>query len=302
MIKLSIVILNWNGRKDTLECLQSVKKLQIRDFVLEVILVDNASSDNTIKEIRRKHKHIIVLENEKNLGFAGGNNVGMKYAVENGADFVVVLNNDTTVKESLLVELLDAADRHKGAGILTPMIFFYPGYEFHKERYTQADKGRVIWYAGGQIDWDNVYASNMGVDDTDIGQYTKEHEVDFATGACMFVRREVLEKVGYFDEKYFLYLEDADFSMRAKLAGWKIIFVPDAHVWHKVSQSSSIGGELNDYFITRNRLLFGIRWAPLRAKFALLRESIMLLANGHDWQKQGVKDFFLGRFEKGSWQ
>lgn len=302
MIQISIVVLNWNGARDTIECLKSLKKLQISNFKLQIIVVDNGSADESVRLIRRRYKNVVVVENKKNLGFAGGNNVGMRHAVENGADFVMILNNDTTVKDSLLIEFLESADRHNDAGVLSPKIFFSPGYEFHKERYTKGDRGHIIWYAGGVIDWENVLASNYGVDDTDIGQYTKEHEIDFATGACMFIRREVLERVGYFDEKYFLYLEDADFSQRVKQTGWEIIFIPNAHVWHKVSQSSSIGGDLNDYFITRNRLLFGIRWAPIRSKLALLKESVKLLYSGRPWQKRGVKDFYLGKFGKGTWQ
>lgn len=304
MLKISIVILNWNGYKDTLECLKSIRKLQIREFELELVVVDNASADKSIEKImgNKLNKDVKVIGNIENLGFAGGNNVGMKYAIEKGADFILVLNNDTTVKNNLIVELLDAAERHKDAGILTPLIYFYPGFEFHKERYTKTDAGHVIWAAGGMIDWDNVLASNFGVDDTDIGQYITEYERDFATGACMFIRREVIEQIGYFDEKYFLYLEDADYSVRAKRAGWKVIFVPEARIWHKVSQSSSIGGDLNDYFISRNRLLFGMRYVPLRAKFALFRESLRLLGSGREWQKRGVKDFFAARFGKGSWK
>ncbi len=299
MYQVSIVILNWNRIKDTLECLKSVKSLQSADCNLQTIVVDNNSTDDSVKQLK-KQKGIVLLENRENLGFAGGNNVGAKYAVQGGADFVLILNNDTVVEENLIVDLVDAAEKNKKAGILSPKIYFSKGFEYHKDWYKENELGKVIWYAGGIMDWKNVMGSNYGVDDVDIGQYQNVTQIDFATGACMFIRREVFEKVGYFDEKYFLYLEDADFSVRARKAGWAVILVPNAFLWHKVSQSSGIGSDLNDYYITRNRLLFGLRYAPPRSKIALIRESVKLMVSGRKWQRRGVFDFYKANFGKGS--
>lgn len=308
MKKIFIVILNWNGKDDTTQCLESIGKLQISNYKLQIIVVDNASTDGSIEAIRKSITSITdttgitgeLIRNKENLGFAGGNNVGIKCALENGADFVLVLNNDTLVDKNLLVYLIKAAKKHKNAGIFSPKIYFAPGFEFHKDRYSKKDLGRVIWYGGGVIDWENVLGSNKGVDEVDTGQYNAVEDTDFATGACMFIKREVLEKAGLFDEKYFMYLEDADLSQKARRHGWRVLFVPDATLWHKVAQSSGIGSNLNDYFTTRNRLLFGMRYAPLRAKFALFRESLRLLLSGRKWQKRGVLDFYLFRFRKGS--
>ena len=311
MYQVSVVILNWNGAKDTLECIKSVKKCQVPSPIVfsaqsdrvqcTIIVVDNGSTDNSV-DVFKKQKGIILLENKENLGFAGGNNVGMKYAIENGADFVLILNNDTRVDEDLLVHLVEAAEINKSAGIFSPKIYFEKGFEYHKDQYRETERGKVIWYVGGVMDWDNVLGSNYGVDDVDIGQYQEERKIDFATGACMFIRRKVIEEIGFFDEKYFLYLEDADYSIRAKNANWKVVFTPRAYLWHKVSRSSGIGSELNDYYISRNRMLFGLKYAPIHSKLALIRESINLLLGGRKWQKQGIKDFYSGVFRKGSFK
>ena len=117
----------------------------------------------------------------------------------------------------------------------------------------------------------------------------------------MFLTKEVLEKVGLFDEKYFMYYEDTDLSLRIRKAGFKVLYVPTGIVWHKIAQSSGIGSDLNDYYITRNRLLFGVKYAKLRTKLALFKESIRFLINGRKWQKRAVIDYFIGNFEKGSW-
>jgi GT2 family glycosyltransferase len=305
MYKVGIVILNWNGQKDTLECLESFKDIKSEKFTPLFVVVDNASADDSVivlkKYLKKFKSQNVLLVNSENLGFSGGNNVGIKYAVDEGSDFVLVLNNDTYVEEHFLDELINAAEKDKKAGLLSPKIYFARGFEYHKERYKENELGKIIWYAGGTMDWNNVLGANYGVDDLDVGQYHKVTETDFATGACVLIRRETIEQTGYFDEKYFLYMEDADLSERAKKNGWKVLFVPEAKIWHKVSQSSGIGSALNDYYITRNRLLFGMKYAPLRAKLALLRESIRLFIGGREWQKRGVADFYLGKYGKGSY-
>lgn len=308
MIKLFTVILNFNGGKDTIKCLDSLKKADTRGIEHQVVVVDNASNGG-VHGIR-KFKWVKIIENRENLGFTGGNNIGIKHALQEGADFVMILNNDTILDKSTILQLVKVAEKRTDAGIFSPKIYFAQGFEFHKKQYKKDERGKVLWYAGGRIDWDNVLGSNRGVDEVDIGRYNRISETDFATGACMLIRREVLEQVGvfddkyflFFDEKYFMYLEDADLSQRTREAGWKVLYVPDSHLWHKVAGSSAIGSDLNDYFITRNRMLFGMCYASLRAKFALVRESVKLFISGRQWQRQGIIDFYLGKFGKGSWK
>ena len=299
MKKVSIIILHYRNKELTLKCLGSINELKIENFKLEVIVVNNNLNEN-LAGLTKQFSYIDFLETGNNLGFAGGNNFGIRYALGNGADFIMILNNDTIADKNLLVQLIKAAEEHTDAGALSPKIYFAPGFEFHKERYEKKDWGKVIWYAGGDFDWANVYGINRGVDEADASQFEKVRETDFVTGACCLFRRKALKEVGFFDERYFMYLEDVDLSQRMKKAGWKVLYAPPAKLWHKVAQSSGIGSELNDYFLTRNRLLFGTNYAPLRTKIALLKESVKLLAQGRKWQKRGVKDFYLRRFGKGS--
>jgi GT2 family glycosyltransferase len=311
MKKVSIIILNWKQPVLTIECLNSVAKLKKGNYKLEIIVVDNASKDNSAYVISKALKKLFfnrkgisfkIIKNRENLGFAAGNNAGIKSALKDKCDYLVVLNNDTVLDENFMNEMLTVAETEPEAGILSPKIYFASGYEFHKERYTKEDEGKVIWSAGGDIDWKNVYATNHGVDEVDNGQFNKMREIDFATGACFMTRSEVVRKAGMFDPKYYLYLEDVDFSLKVRANKYKILFVPKARIWHKVSASSGIGSELNDYFITRNRLIFGMRYAPIRTRFALYRESLRLLFKGRKWQKRGVLDFYFSDFGKGSWK
>jgi len=272
------------------------------------VVVDNGSTDKSVEKIQNSkfkiqncNSKFKVIKNRVNLGFAEGNNVGIRYALENKADYVCLLNNDTRVSSDFLVELIKVAGKDKEIGVVGGKIYFEKGYEFHKERYQESELGKVIWYAGGKVDWQNILASHRGVDEVDHQQYDRLEETDYINGCLMLIKREVFEKIGLFDQKYFLYFEENDFSQRAKQAGFKLYFAPKAVIWHLNAASSAPGSGLHDYFLTRNRLLFGLRWAPFRSKAALIKESFRILVGGRPWQKTGVRDFYLGRFGRGSW-
>jgi len=301
--KIFVVILNWNGIRETLSCLRSLERVSFSDFDFKVVVVDNGSNDDSVKKLnqaRFKFNYELV-KNHQNLGFAGGNNIGLGLALKQGADYVMVLNNDTLVDSDFLNNLVTVLKSKKNAGVVSPKIYFASGFEFHKNRYRKSELGKVVWYAGGRIDWANVMGINEGVDKVDRGQFSRRRTVDFATGCCSLFSAKALKKVGLFDENYFMYFEDVDLSLRLKKAGFGVFFEPQGIIWHKVARSSGIGSNLNDYFISRNRLLFGFKYAPVRVKGALLKESVRLLFKGRPWQKQGIRDFYLGRFGLGSW-
>ena len=302
MKKVFVIILNYNGWKDIEECLASVGKLRTENLELRTIKVDNGSERIPMLD-RDDGLNLKIIRNQQNLGFAEGNNVGIRYALENGADYILLLNNDTLVEKKLIKELVDLMGKDQAVGIVSPKIYFAPGYEFHKDRYRKEELGKVFWYAGGLMDWRNLIGSHRGVDEVDHGQYDIKQETEFATGCAILVKKEVFEKIGFLDEHYYLYYEDNDFCQRAKKAGYKIFYSPGATVWHKNAGSSGgSGSTLQDYYTTRNRLLFGFKYAPLRTKLALIKESLKLLLNGRDWQKKGVRAFYLRKFGKGSYE
>lgn len=294
---ISIVTVNWNTPKDTIEFLESLKKITIpSQYKIQTIVIDNGSTDDSVKILSQKFPQIKLIESKVNLGFAGGYNLGISHALKNSADYVFIVNNDTVVSDAnLLNKLIKIFDNDSLAGFATPKIYFAPKYEFHKKRYKKSDLGKVIWYAGGKIDWKNILFSHRGVDEVDTGTYVKTEETDFCTGCVILTSKEVLKKVGLFNDKYFAYLEDADLCMRVKKAGYKLFYVGDAGIWHKTSQSSDgSGSAFHDYFMTRNRLIFGLKYAALRTKLALIKESIKFYFSGRPFQKLGVYDFFAG--------
>lgn len=306
MTKVCVIILSWNRKKDTLETVRSLAKSDTSGYELEIMVVDSGSTDGSQAAIKKLFSVLIgvstkIIELAENIGFAGGNNVGIKDALARGFDYVALLNDDTIVDKSLVKNILREHKKYKKAGAISPKIYFAKGFEYH-DRYKKGDLGKIIWYAGGDIDWDNVYGSNHGVDEVDTGQYDKVSDTDFATGCFVMWKANALKSVGPYDDRYFAYMEDADHAQRLKKAGYRVLYAPKGWLWHKVSQSSGIGSTLNDYFLSRNRLVFGMRYASFRTKFALLRESIKHLLAGRTWQKKGVRDFYLGRLGKGSWE
>lgn len=296
---LTIVIINYNGNKDTRECLRSLERTDMKNIRLHIIIVDNGSERFSYDKNEFKHFTIEVLLSEKNLGFSGGNNLGMKHALANGATYIMLLNNDTIVSDTFLTDFINTAIANETNGIYVPKIYFAAGYEYHKKTYKKDELGHVLWYAGGYIDWANLIGINRGVDEVDHGQYNDIEKTELATGCCMLIHRRVLEQVGLFDERYFLYYEDSDYSMRVREANFSILYTPNVHVWHKnASSSGGSGSGLQDYYISRNRMLFGMTYAPFRTKVSLIRESLRILMNGRTWQKKGIQDFYKGKFGK----
>ncbi|MBI2593021.1 glycosyltransferase family 2 protein, partial [Candidatus Daviesbacteria bacterium] len=273
MIKIAIVSVNFNGEKDTLELLESLQKLYPSSYQLKTIIVDQGSSDNFVSIASKKYPEVDILQSGVNKGFSGGYNRGIEHALIWGADFVLIINNDAlTPDEKLLERLLETFKKNPGVGIVAPKILFAPGYEFYKDKYKKEDEGKVVWFAGGTFDWKNVMSIHRGIDSVDDGTFDNELEIDFATGCCFLVNREVLEKVGLFNDNYFAYFEDAEYSKRVIEAGFKIFYNGQVSIYHKVSQTTEVGSFLTDYYLTRNRLMFGFKYASGRTKFALLRQ------------------------------
>ena len=301
-MKVITVVLCFNSKKYIGECLESLSKNNS-----DILVVDGGSTDGSGDYIKGSPfmleggPLLRLIETDKNLGYAGGNNVGLRYTLDQKADFIWIVNPDIVVDPKALDEALKVMLTDAKTAVVGSKVYFAPGYEFHKNRYDKKELGKVIWYAGGENDWKNVFAKHYGINEVDKGQYDKVREVGIVTGASMLIRADALHQAGFIDEKYFLYYEENDLCMRIKKMGWKMQYAPKSKVWHKVGMAAGIGSPLADYYITRNRMLFGMRWAPLKTRLTLIKESMKLLISGRKWQKIGIRDFYLGRFGKGSY-
>lgn len=248
--KVSVIILNWNGWEDTIECLKSLYQINYSNF--NVIIIDNASEDDSVKRINEyaEGKKLKIIENKENYGFAEGNNIGIRYVLNNlHPDYILLLNNDTIVDKNFLKELVYAGEIDAEIGMIGPKIYYY-------------DKPDVIWSVGCKISWKLARGIQIGSNEEDHGQYDKSKIVEYVSGSAFLIKINVIEKIGLMDKNYFLYFEESDWTLRANQEGYKSLYVPNAKIWHKVSQTGGgISNPIGLYYITRNRWIFMKKWA-----------------------------------------
>jgi GT2 family glycosyltransferase len=258
---VTIIVLNWNGYKDTIECLESLLKMDYPNF--DIVLTDNDSHDCSIVAIQRwaeeakvqiidsnfspngqENRSLVLLKNPKNYGFAEGNNIAMRYALKTfNQKYILLLNNDVIVSKEFLTKLIDVAEKKSNAGIVGAL------------NYYRSDPNR-IWYSGGLINWAIGKKYDFTRNKIDKGQFEKIREVDDVAGSTFLIKKELLKKIGFLRPEYFFYFEETDFCCRAKKAGYTIYTVMDAKVWHKVAASSRVNTDFQIYFLNRNRFIF----------------------------------------------
>ena len=283
---VSIIILNWNGWSDTIECLESIYQLNYSNY--RVIVVDNNSSDDSVQkindyamgklevksnffkynptnkpikiisdgeysELEKKstiNKQLMLIKNDDNYGFAKGNNIGINFALKNfNPTYILLLNNDTVVDKDFLKILVQEGENDPAIGLLGPKMYYY-------------DNPNVIWCIGGKIDWKLARGLHVGINETDTGQYDEKMNFDYINGSAILIKRSVLDEIGLLDEKLFLYFEETDLALKASKKGYNIIYISNSKIWHKVSKSGGgIKKEIGLYYITRNRWLFMKKWA-----------------------------------------
>lgn len=308
------LVLNYKTKDETIQCVQSLKKSILnKNTVLKIVIIDNASNDGIERALSKDHSDVIFLQTGTNLGYTGGNNTGLRWVIQTNTDedqkkldetYVFILNNDTILDEHCIDELIKGHRRHPNAGILSPKIYFdknsLPKKIYNKERneITKFNEQKIIWSAGGKIDWNNIYGSTRGVDEFDEGQYEEDQQIDFASGTALFIPYKIIQEIKEFDNNYFMYYEDVDLSLKVKKLGKEVWYIPKSILWHKNAASSGMASPLQDYFITRNRLYFGMKHASLRTKVALIREALRFRSDQYKWL--GVKDFFSLKWGKGT--
>ena len=238
-----IVIINWNQPELTLACLKSLSEQNYPQF--QIVLVDNGSTDDSVIRIRQAYPEVTLLETGKNLGYSAGNNVGIQYALEQDAEYLFLLNNDTVVEPNMLVRLVTVANDNPKVGMLGPTIYYFepPDLLWSAENTIHWFQGRVVRHGIGQL---------LPV----VPDDTPPKEVEYLDSCALLVKRSVVEKIGFLDESFFINFDDADWNIRARKAGFTIMHVPTSHMWHKVSATMGQASPATTYYMTRNVLLF----------------------------------------------
>lgn len=237
---ICIILVNYNGYDDTVECIKSIENSDYDNY--KIILVDNGSKDkNKILNDNYINNAADVIISEENLGFSGGNNLGIKYAQEKyDPEYYLLLNNDTVITKDTISNLKKGFDFDSKAGIITGKIYYF-------------SEPKTIWAAGGKFNFNTGIADQPELGKIDDGvQYENTCEVSFATGCTMLISKQVINTVGYLEESYFLYAEDTDYCCRVLNAGFKIIYVGKALIYHKVSASTGKQSNMQQYYMFRN--------------------------------------------------
>jgi len=286
------VILNTNHREDTLACLGSLMKSPYTNH--QTIVLDNASSDGSVQAISEAFPRAQIISLHKNLGYAGNNNVGIQAALDAGAEWIFVLNEDIILDPYAISHLIEAGMQDNTIGVVGPLV-----YHYHEPR--------VIQSAGGAFDR-NWLSSHYGQNEPDLGQFERVREVEWVSGCAMMLRRSAIESSGVIDERFFYYWEETEWCVRIRKHHWKIVFAPQAKIWHKGVQPNYQPSPNVTYYATRNRfLLLSSHQAPwyawLSAYFSTLR-TLLAWSIRPNWRQkgehrdalwQGLVDFHRGR-------
>ena len=294
--KVVIILVNWNRREDTLECLRSLTAIDYANA--QCLVVDNGSEDGSVAAVRAEFPGVQVIEAGENLGFVLGNNLGLAFARRQNADYALLLNNDTLVAPDFLTRLVQAGEADQQVGVVGPTIYY-------------ASQPEVIWSAGGAIDWEKGQSSMLGLNELDRGLSAgAAHEVDFVTGCALAVKLAAVAAAGELDARFFAYYEETEWCVRIRRAGYRILHVPGARIWHKISPEVRADSPSVHYYMTRNRLLFlKLARAGWQAWLnALLVDDLRTLASWSlrpKWRGkaelrrvmwQGIGDYFTGKF------
>ena len=273
-----MIVLSWNGRDLTRDTLASLAACRMpAEWRLHTLVVDNASTDDSPRMVREEFPHVELLALSENRRFAGGNNAGIEKALAMGADAIMLLNNDVMADPVLLEKLIAALEDDPNAAAAAPLMYFAP----------PTDR---IWYAGGRCTPWLAHSSHRAIRQRDHGQFRSIEETGYLSGCCLLAKADAWRRVGLLDESYYIYAEDADWCLRAREAGYRLLFVPTARLWHRVSASS--GGAMNPWKVYQ-RLRANVAlwsrhargWARLTWIPALLAQqaayALLLLARGH---------------------
>ncbi|MCK4351989.1 glycosyltransferase family 2 protein [candidate division WOR-3 bacterium] len=240
--KVTIIIVNWNGKDNTLECLQSLREINYPNY--EVIVVDNGSVNGSPEVISKKFLHHKLIALKRNIGYGSACNVAIKEAINDNTHYVYLSNNDIVFDKYFLTELVNVAEKEKEIGIVGPIVYIH-------------SNPQKIQLFGGYLNLRTGEVSLIGHRQSDTGQFERVREVDFVMGGALLIKRGVIEDIGYFDPDYFMYGEEVDYEYRAKKAGYKLVAVSTAKVWHKVY--GSFDGRLTpftEFYIMRNKVYF----------------------------------------------
>lgn len=279
--KVGIILVNYNGAKDTVECLNSLCTVNYLNKVIYV--VDNNSNKKDLEYLENSidYSCVKLIKLKENIGFSGGNNIGIKKALTDGCEVIGLLNNDTTVEGDFLNQLIEKLFSDKKIGAVVPQI---------RDYYNES----IVTYGGGEINYLKGSVFIEGINRYEESINNTERFITFGHGCCLFLKKEVILKIGLLPEEYFLYFEDADYSIQIVRSGYRIMYCPKSIIYHKESASTKKGSDNFQYYFTRNRFYFIKKNLKISSKLTAYPISILYLI-----KKMILKEFELKNIEIG---
>ena len=298
--KVAVIVLNWNNAPDTLNCLESLHRQDYENF--EIVVVDNGSTDDSVQAVNSVSYDLRLFELESNTGYSEGNNVGIRHALEQGADYVLIVNNDTVVSPSMLRKLVQFAESRPAAGLVGPMMYCL-------------GKADTVFAAGSFIQWHKGLTWHRGMFEpaANYDNLSEPEPVDFISGCGILMKTSLIRRAGLLDPEYYLNFEDVEWAVRIRRLGAEVWLVPQARLWHRVSASLGQDSAINTYYLTRNALRFFGKYTPLHVRwFAVLNIVLRTLRTiaawtfkpeyrGESFRKRrsanilALRDFLMGR-------
>lgn len=295
MHKIGIILVNYNGFRDTKECILSLLSMNYDN--IEIIVVDNNSTDSSVEELKKySFPRCNIIKSNNNKGFSGGNNIGIKYAKSIGCDFVWLLNNDTYVDADCLNYMMECERKYNNNVVVSGKIYYA--------------KNNRIWYAGGECSSFTGRTIHYGINNVDGERFDKKKRVTFISGCCMLIPMQIIHKIGLMAEEYFLYCEDLDYSCSLLKNGYKLIYEPGAHIYHKVNASTGKVANMTTYYMVRNKRIIirkyfsGFRYVLARL-YAYLEETKRVIKGEYSSQivniarrdyRRGIVGEYKGKF------
>ncbi|MBI5351473.1 MAG: glycosyltransferase family 2 protein [Chloroflexi bacterium] len=266
--KVFVLVLSYNGKQWLKDCLPSVVAMDYANF--ETVVIDNGSTDDTQNFLRETFPQMHVVTLQPNRGYAGGFDAGLEYAAQHGAEYFLVMNNDTVIDSHALTALVETAQLQERAGFVTGKVYFY-------------DRRDVFQSVGKKDDPITWIGHHIGYEEKDVGQYDKVNERIFVDDIYTLVSRRMYDEIGGYDPQFYLQCEEFDWQLRAKKANWKIYYTPDAKLWHRGSASTGgLGSPIVNFFLERSRMIVFAKhasalryirytvWSAFRAAYRLI--------------------------------
>jgi GT2 family glycosyltransferase len=285
-MKVSVIVINNNGAANLSNCLISVSRLTDSEMLSDIVVVDMGSSDDSLAILKKSFPHIQIVMCPQNYGRGDAANRGIRHVIPSHADYIWIIDSHVNVDKDSMQQLITVAEKHRDSVVFGHRIII----------------DHQLWYAGAKIDWETLNYTYLGQGEKDTGLYTELTPTDLVPLESFFARSIIFKEVGFFNPDYFVFYDTLDFAQRCRRIGWRILFLPQPVVTIVSDPASTLSSSAKEYFLTRNRIYFGLKYGDFSAQLKLLVKAVKLYFSGTPWQRRAVLDVLSKNLGPGSYE